>query len=81
MSRVTLKISEYDHYFHKYLNEQWPNLKNLSGGLNLSRGLNMVGSTLVDLNRDLNSLNSISSYIFHLAKKETIEIPECKFTE
>ena len=26
----------------KYL---WPNLKNLSGGLNLSRGLNMVGST------------------------------------
>ena len=25
--------------------EQWPNLKNLSGGLNLSRGLNMIGST------------------------------------
>ena len=25
--------------------EQWPNLKNMSGGLNLSRGLNMVGST------------------------------------
>ena len=24
---------------------RWPNLKNLSGGLNLSRGLNMVGST------------------------------------
>jgi len=24
---------------------QWPNLKNLSGGLNLSRGLNIVGST------------------------------------
>ena len=24
---------------------QWPNLKNLSGGSNLSRGLNMVGST------------------------------------
>ena len=23
----------------------WPNLKNLSGGLNLSRGLNMIGST------------------------------------
>ena len=23
----------------------WPNLKNLSGGLNLNRGLNMVGST------------------------------------
>ena len=23
----------------------WPNLKNLSGGLNLSRGLDMVGST------------------------------------
>ena len=27
------------------LNYQWPNLKNLSGGLNLSRGLNMVVST------------------------------------
>ena len=25
--------------------KQWPNLKNLSGGLNLSRGLNMVRST------------------------------------
>ena len=25
--------------------EQWPNLMNLSGGLNLSRGLNMVGTT------------------------------------
>jgi len=24
---------------------KWPNLKNLSGGLNLSRGLNMAGST------------------------------------
>ena len=24
---------------------QWPNLKNLSGGLNLSRGSNIVGST------------------------------------
>ena len=24
---------------------RWPNLKNLGGGLNLSRGLNMVGST------------------------------------
>ena len=24
---------------------QWPNLMNLSGGLNLIRGLNMVGST------------------------------------
>ena len=29
----------------KNLNKQWPNLKNLSGNLNLSRGLNMVGST------------------------------------
>ena len=28
-----------------YLSVPWPNLKNLSGGLNLSRGLNMVGST------------------------------------
>jgi len=27
------------------VHNQWPNLKNLSGGLNLSRGLNMVGST------------------------------------
>jgi len=29
----------------KGLRHQWPNLKNLSGGLNLSRGLNMVGFT------------------------------------
>ena len=28
----------------KLIIEQWPNLKNLSGCLNLSRGLNMVGS-------------------------------------
>jgi len=28
----------------KFFN-QWPNLKNFRGGLNLSRGLNMVGST------------------------------------
>ena len=28
-----------------FQNDQWPNLKNLSGGLNLSRSLNMVGST------------------------------------
>ena len=27
-----------------FLKELWPNLKYLSGGLNLSRGLNMVGS-------------------------------------
>ena len=32
-------------FFHENFVEQWPNLKNLSGGLNLSRGLNMVGST------------------------------------
>ena len=32
--------------FHRVeLNKPWPNLKNLSGGLNLSHGLNMVGST------------------------------------
>ena len=31
--------------FMNILGNQWPNLKNLSGGLNLSRGLNMVGST------------------------------------
>ena len=29
----------------KGLLHQWPNSKNLSGGLNLSRSLNMVGST------------------------------------
>ena len=28
-----------------FLQYLWPNLKNLSGGLNLSRGLNMVGFT------------------------------------
>ena len=27
------------------LEHPWPNLKNLSGGLNLSRGLNIAGST------------------------------------
>ena len=31
-------------YFNK--SNLWPNLKNLSGGLNVSRGLNMVGSTI-----------------------------------
>ena len=36
---VTLKIN------FKIISSQWPNLKNLSGGLNLSRGLNMLGST------------------------------------
>ena len=39
-----------EHYLEPYtirndLGHLWPNLKNLSGGLNLSRGLNMVGST------------------------------------
>jgi len=29
----------------KYLSNMWPNLKNLSGGLNFSRSLNIVGST------------------------------------
>ena len=29
----------------RYSHNLWPNLKNLSGSLNLSRGLNMVGST------------------------------------
>ena len=28
-----------------YLRIRWPNLNNLSGGLNLSRGLNIVGYT------------------------------------
>ena len=27
------------------IEDRWPNLKNFSGGLNLSRGLNMVDST------------------------------------
>jgi len=43
------------------------NLKNVSGGLNLSRGSNMVGFTslnwnrfLADLRRGSNSLNSAS---------------------
>ena len=31
--------------FFRTFRDQWPNLKNLSGGLNLSRGLNMVGFT------------------------------------
>ena len=31
--------------FPKPKADPWLNLKNLSGGLNLSRGLNMVGST------------------------------------
>ena len=50
---------------------QWPNLKNLSGGLNLSRGLNVsrfkpalnLNRVLADLNRGSNSLNSISEKI------------------
>ena len=57
--------------------KQWPNLKNLSGGLNLSRGLNIVVSNvsrfnpalnlnrvLADLNRGSNSLNSISGELY-----------------
>jgi len=37
-----------------YKNDQWPNLKNLSGGLNLNRGLNMVGSLkIVSMFQDL----------------------------
>ena len=31
--------------FEKEPGVLWPNLKNLNGGLNLSRGLNMDGST------------------------------------
>ena len=34
-----------DDFCGSGVTEQWPNLMNLSGGLNLSRGLNMVGST------------------------------------
>ena len=39
---LTFKLS---YVFNKRYHDPWPNLKNLSGGLNLSRGLNMVGST------------------------------------
>ena len=35
-----------DKNIERISNRPGPNLKNLSGGLNLSRGLNMVGSTL-----------------------------------
>ena len=40
-------IIKFTNYILKCKNSSihWPNLKNLSGGLNLSRGLNMVGST------------------------------------
>ena len=38
----SLYLIPFPLYIHFIL---WPNLKNLSGGLNLSRGLNMVGST------------------------------------
>ena len=41
---IILQLDDIDHQVNKLI-EQWPNLKNLSGGLNLSRGLNMVGST------------------------------------
>ena len=37
--KLTIKSCELKLY------DLWPNLKNLSGGLNLSRGLNMVDST------------------------------------
>ena len=38
-------IRQQDNMKTRQFWNQWPNLKNLSGGLNLSRGLNMVGST------------------------------------
>jgi len=38
---ISTKISASQHLESIF---QWPNLKNLSGGLNLSRGLKMVGS-------------------------------------
>ena len=43
--QVPAEKRQYLQAMHNDLFEQWPNLKNLSGGLNLSRGLNMVGST------------------------------------
>ena len=79
---------------------QWPNLKNLSGGLNLSRGwlvpLQIVSNVkrfkpalnlnrvLADLNRGLNSLNSISGplnmyvYLVNLVHLDPISIKEAK---
>ena len=38
---ITFKPRQNDNIFR--IIEQWPNLKNLSGGLNLSHGLNMDG--------------------------------------
>ena len=40
-----LQIKSVHTRFGDKLPALWPNLKNLSGGLNLSRGLNIVGST------------------------------------
>jgi len=47
-SRVLLKTELDARIYRSWILLQtvlWPNLKNLSGGLNLSRALNMVGST------------------------------------
>ena len=45
-SNMTFKnFVNYNILNFQILRVLWPNLKNLSGGLNLSRGLNMVGST------------------------------------
>ena len=42
-SKITRGVS-LQNIFNE-ISKQWPNLMNLSGGLNLSRGLNMVDST------------------------------------
>ena len=43
--KITLKTNWINLSIVGFKEVQWPNLKNLSGGLNLSRGLNMVAST------------------------------------
>ena len=44
--KVCLERKYYVVLVCRILRDLWLNLKNLSGGLNLSRGLNMVDSTL-----------------------------------
>ena len=67
------------------LHQQRPNLKNLSGGLNLSRGLNMVGSTeivsnvsrfkpAINLNRILADLNRGSSSLNSISGCKNVDI-------
>ena len=44
-SRYSMELEMKSEFNDSQQKSLWPNLKNLSGGLNLSRGLNMVGST------------------------------------